>query len=283
MPIGLYSGATLTFCRRLLMVALAVGLLLDPDAGTTAVVGDASFVEDAGLVTFRSPAVVSGENPGLPDSMLGRLGVPSPSMTPRRKVILIGIDGLRPSALERAMTQGLTPNLAELAASGTYCWNASVSDLTFSGPGWTDLLSGVHRDKHRVETNSVTGNKFSNSDQDQYPDLLAICKSLDPGLRTARWTTWSPLSVTRTPGGTDYNFFREYSQDGDRLVTEDAVRFFAEDDADVSFFYLGDVDIQGHASGFHPRIGNYLAEIASTDQLIGDLLQSIRNRTGYVS
>lgn len=200
----------------------------------------------------------------------------------RRKVLVIGIDGLRPSALERAMIQGLAPNLAELADSGTYCWNGSSSDLTFSGPGWTDFLSGVHRDQHLVETNSVSGNKFSNSNQHSFPDLLALCKSLDPSIRTARWTTWSPLSVTRTPGGTDYNFFREYAQNGDQLVTDDAVRFFREDQADVSFFYLGDVDIQGHASGFHPRIGNYLAEIATTDQLIGAVLDSVRSRPGYL-
>jgi hypothetical protein len=201
---------------------------------------------------------------------------------PRRKVLVIGVDGLRPSALERAMTQGLAPNLAELAEAGTYCWNSSTSDLTFSGPGWTDLLAGVHRDQHLVETNSVTGNKFSNSNQHAFPDFLALCKSLDPTIRTARWTTWSPLSVTRTPGGTDYNFFREYAQNGDQLVTDDAVRFFREDQADVSFFYLGDVDIQGHASGFHPRIGSYLAEISTTDQLIGEVLDSIRARPGYI-
>ena len=203
------------------------------------------------------------------------------AIVPRRKVLVIGIDGLRPTALERAMTQGLAPHLAQLAADGTYCWNGATSDLTFSGPGWTDLLAGVHRDRHLVETNSVSGNKFSNSNQHAFPDFLALCKSLDPTIRTARWTTWSPLSVTRTPGGTDYNFFREYAQDGDRLVTEDAVRFFREDNADVSFFYLGDVDIQGHASGFHPRISSYLAEIASTDQLLGDVLDSIRARPGY--
>ncbi len=125
---------------------------------------------------------------------------------PRRKVLVIGVDGLRPSALERAMIQGLAPNLAELAQSGTYCWNSATSDLTFSGPGWTDLLAGVHRDQHLVETNSVSGNKFANSNQHAFPDLLALCKSLDPTLRTARWTTWSPLSITRTPGGDGLQF-----------------------------------------------------------------------------
>ncbi len=59
------------------------------------------------------------------------------------------------------------------------------------------------------------------------------------------------------------------------------MRFFRDDQADVSFFYMGDVDIQGHASGFHPRIGNYLAEISTTDALIGEVLDSIRARPGY--
>lgn len=199
------------------------------------------------------------------------------------KAILIGIDGMRPDALQRAMDRGLVPNLQALMENGTYCPNATTSDLTFSGPSWTDILAGIHRDQHGVATNSTSGNIFSNSSQAAFPDLLAIVKQNQPALRTARWTSWAPLSDTRTPGGTDYNFFQNYTADGDQLITQDAVRFFGEDNADVSFFYFSDVDIAGHAAGFHPRITSYLAEMASTDALLGQLLQAIRSRPGYVS
>ena len=197
------------------------------------------------------------------------------------KVVVIGIDGLRADALEQAFDRGIAPNLKWLADNGTYCPNATVSDLTFSGPGWSDLLYGIHRDQHGVTTNSVSGNIFSGSNQRNHKDLLALVKQQDPSLTTARWTTWEPLSTTRTPGGTDYNFYRPYSQNGDFLVTQDAVAYFQNRNADVSFFYLGDVDIAGHSLGFHPAIPGYLAEISSTDALIGDLLNSIRGRSGY--
>ncbi len=209
------------------------------------------------------------------------LSTPIFSQTP--KAIVIGIDGLRPDALERAFAQGIAPNLKALADAGTYCQGTATSDLTFSGPGWTDILCGVHRQKHGVVTNSVTGSIFSNSNQASFPDLLKIVKSARPTSRTARWTTWAPLEQTKSPGGSDYSFFREYSQNGDFLVTQDAIRFYRQDNADVAFFYLGDVDITGHSFGFHPRIGTYLAEIANTDHLIGQLVNSIKARPGYLN
>ncbi len=199
------------------------------------------------------------------------------------KAIVIGIDGLRPDALQRAFEQGIAPNLKLLADTGTYCSGTATSDLTFSGPGWSDILYGVHRDKHRVTTNSVTGLTFTNSNQAAYPDLLKIVKTARPSSRTARWTTWAPLEQTKSPGGTDYSFFRDYSQNGDILVTQDAVRFYQQDNSDIAFFYLGDVDITGHNFGFHSRIGSYLAEIAETDQLVGQLVNAIKARPGYTN
>ena len=50
-----------------------------------------------------------------------------------QKVLIIGIDGCRPDALEVANT----PNLDMLIANGTFTYDAMNEDVTYSGPGWS--------------------------------------------------------------------------------------------------------------------------------------------------
>lgn len=206
----------------------------------------------------------------------------------QKKVLLIGVDGLRADAMETAAT----PNIDALIANGTYSRNATTSDLTFSGPGWTDILFGIHRNQHDVATNSTSQNPnnnsfeiFSNSQQHNHNDLLAIANFSNPNLQTARWTTWSPLHTTRTPGGSDYAFFHHYGNGGDSIATADAAGFLSNssNSADVNFFYFADVDVVGHGNGFHPNVNAYRSEIESTDALIGNLINAVQNRSTYAS
>ena len=76
------------------------------------------------------------------------------SLAANNHVLVIGVDGLRPDALAAAST----PTFDALISNGTYSSNATTSDLTFSGPGWSDLLHGVHRDRHGVATNGTSDN-----------------------------------------------------------------------------------------------------------------------------
>ncbi|MBY0261086.1 MAG: alkaline phosphatase family protein, partial [Phycisphaerales bacterium] len=70
-----------------------------------------------------------------------------------RKVLIIGIDGLRPDALAAADA----PSIDALIADGAYSAAAQAEDITISGPGWSSMLTGVHRDKHGVTGNSFVG------------------------------------------------------------------------------------------------------------------------------
>src|SRR5262245_45431169 len=84
--------------------------------------------------------------------------------TPVKKVLVIGVDGLRPDAMEAAYC----PNFDQLIAEGAYSRRAQCEDLTFSGPNWSTILHGVHRDRHHVTTNDYSGNTLS-----QWPDFFA--------------------------------------------------------------------------------------------------------------
>ena len=75
---------------------------------------------------------------------------PAP-LTP--KVLVIGIDGVRPDVLAEVPT----PNLDALIADGTYTDQAQTGLPSVSGPGWSSFLNGVWSEKHGVTNNDFTG------------------------------------------------------------------------------------------------------------------------------
>ncbi len=198
-----------------------------------------------------------------------------------KKVLIIGVDGLRPDALELADT----PNIDALIANGTYAPDSTTSDATFSGPGWTDVLFGIHRNDHAVNTNETSPNPFdsnyeifSNSNQHLFPDALAIVNTANPALKTARFVgNWIPLFTTRSPAGSEFTF-----QGTDSAAMNSAVDFYTLDDADIGFIYLANPDTVGHTFGFNPTVPQYVTEIENTDARVGQVVSAIQARPGFM-
>jgi hypothetical protein len=194
-----------------------------------------------------------------------------------RKLLVVAIDGLRPDALATAST----PALDSLIARGCYSPRARCEDLTFSGPNHSSILHGVHRDKHNVTTNTYSGNNLG-----QYPDFLAYLEQHNPAWNTFRIVTWS-TSHQNQPTGADVAFLRNYTSNGDALMTQDAVQLFSgshptyPQDPDVLFLFYSDVDVAGHTHGFHPSVSGYLDEIEDTDAQLGQILTALRNRPTF--
>ncbi len=184
------------------------------------------------------------------------------------KVIVIGIDGLRPDALAAADT----PNLDALIANGLYSPDALNDDITVSGPGWSAMLCGVWSDKHGVENNF-----FLNSDYDTYPPIFRRLEEYNSELHTASICHWSPINAFITQDHADY----KATFGSDEEVAEDAASYLSNEDPDFLFLHFDDVDHEGHAFGFSPDVPNYINGIEGVDNLIGPILSSIENRPGY--
>ncbi len=199
------------------------------------------------------------------------------------KLLFIGIDGLPPDAMEVAETHALTM----LRTQGAYGADAQCEDLTFSGPNWSTILHGVHRDRHNVTTND-----YRNARLDQYPDLFARLEAFDPDLNTARLVTWDAIQKFQ-PTGADVAIYHDYESDGDNLVTQAAVDLLrgshAEQpknragsrDIDAIFLYLGDVDVAGHAHGFDPSRRLYLDAITRADRQVERVIEAMKARPSY--
>ncbi len=109
---------------------------------------------------------------------------------PARKVLIMGIDGLRPDALLKANT----PHIDRLARHGVFATNTLIqgdrykASDTISGPGWSSLLTGVWADKHGVHDNTFAGRDF-----ERYPHFFARLKRAIPEARTFSFVSWAPI------------------------------------------------------------------------------------------
>lgn len=196
---------------------------------------------------------------------------------PVPKVLMIGIDGVRPDLLAAART----PNLDRLAREGSYTASARTGYPSVSGPGWSSFLIGVWPDKHGVLDNEFEGKAY-----DDYPDVLSRLEALRPALVTYAAADWLPL-VTDDHNGpvisdrVDRKFIVDGYDTGwaeaDSMVVDDAVRTLSTEDPDLAFVYLGNPDEVSHTSG---GIGaEYVAALERADGEVGRLIEAVRSRS----
>jgi predicted AlkP superfamily pyrophosphatase or phosphodiesterase len=185
-------------------------------------------------------------------------------MKMKKKVLIIGIDGLRPDA----MLVAKTPNLDKLAANGTFCWKASTEIQTVSGPAWSALLTGVHSDKHMVVSND-----FSPRDK-KYESIFQTIKKFNSDYRTVGHSNWKPI-ITEIfeKGSLDIK-----SSGSDKKMAFRISKDIEKDKGDIYFIQLDEVDGAGHSHTYSPDSLNYLKVIEKTDEYVGSMLQSIEKR-----
>lgn len=201
---------------------------------------------------------------------------------PRKKVLIIGIDGCRTDALLAAKA----PHLHALIREGAFADNTRIIGPrrtkadTVSGPGWSNLLTGVWPDKH-----GVNDNKFQGTNYQEYPHFFRRLKESRPAAFTASLVTWKPIAdqivsaanVSLVPHDGDKDGYPQ----GDVLVARKASQLLAEQDPDALFVYLGNVDETGHKHGFHPRVPEYVRAIEAVDGHVGEVLKSLHSRRTF--
>lgn len=188
------------------------------------------------------------------------------------KVLLIGIDGLRPDALEPVET----PALDSLAAQGCATLDAAASAHTVSGPGWSSVLCGVWPDKHRV-----VDNRFLISDYGRYPSVFTLIKRGRPDARTALFANWAPIGERiLARDAIDVRDSRSDTHD-DAPHLAAAIETLRSDDAlDFAFLYLGELDEAGHAHGFHGDSPEYRRALEVADTRVGQAVAALASRPG---
>ncbi|MEU0296689.1 alkaline phosphatase family protein, partial [Streptomyces microflavus] len=197
-----------------------------------------------------------------------------------RRVLVVGIDGVRLDTLARVPT----PHLDTVADAG-FLAPVTVADSTptMSGPCWATIVTGVRVTKHAVWSNDFSGHRLG-----VFPDFTTRLARQD-GRRTYVAAAWEPL-VTVADGGP---LFRRPTrlthhapaadtpqawENADEATVRDAVTVLTHEDPEASFVYLGAPDETAHHLGCGSA---YEQSIASADRRLGRLLTALRTRPSY--
>ena len=196
-----------------------------------------------------------------------------------KKVLVIGLDGIRVDILAEATT----PNIDRLIAEGFFSDQARTNVRTVSGPGWSSMLIGARTDKHLVNSNNFTGNDYAT-----YPDFLTRLEQVDSSYHTFAVVDWAPLGTTASGGplfsdAVDELLFFDGAEEGygraDSLSVDAAVDRLEIGDIDAAFVYIGDPDEVAHATSTYAP--EYRTAIEVADVLVGRLVAAIQARPTY--
>lgn len=183
------------------------------------------------------------------------------------KVLLVGIDGIQ---FERFHSLS-TPNFDRLHVEKAYTGGidgAESQQSTYSGPGWSTILTGVWANKHQVTSN---GSGLANS---EYPSLFKRIKEADNTRWVGSIVNWSPINT---------QFFTQDLSTADLVlsglsddqVTSQAVAQINSGAADFLFLHLDDPDHAGHSYCFGSAYDN---SITDSDARLGQLLDAVDTR-----
>ena len=198
---------------------------------------------------------------------------------PTKKVLVIGLDGVRPDI----MAEVNTPNIDALIAVGAFSDRVITKAQTISGPGWSSMLTGVWPEKHRVVDNDFTPNDYAT-----YPDFLTRLEFVDREFKTFAVLDWPPLGGPASGGPlisdtVDLKIMFDGEEAGyhiaDSLSVAAAVRYLTSQDPDAGFVYIGDPDVVAHEHG--SRSAEYYASIETADAHVGAIVGAIRHRPTF--
>lgn len=212
-----------------------------------------------------------------------------------KRVLILGIDGLRPDSLKAAMEKGMAPQFKELIAKGSVTWNAFAGgpqgtpqqQPTISGPGWASICTGTWIDVHGVTSNKTPPYNLPGTDSSyRVKDAPHFAKRLHEKVPTARvdiissWGWLETYMVAAQPEEFAYHAKGEGKTypERDLDVKNKAVAHLAQADPDVLQLHFDQIDGAGHASGFTPENPDYLRAIGEVDTLIGSVLHAIDAR-----
>ena len=181
------------------------------------------------------------------------------------RVLIIGIDGLRPDRLLFAHT----PVIRDLMKQGAYTmWMQTVASAN-TLPSFTSMLTAVAPAKHGITWNKLL--KLQTPEWPARPTLFEMAHQ--GGYKTAMVVGKSKLRHWDKPGTIDFVYAPVDAVATDQQVTGEAVRVITELKPDVLFVHLPGVDTVGHAKGWGSP--EQLAAIEEADACVGRLLAAL--------
>ncbi len=185
-----------------------------------------------------------------------------------KKVLIIGIDGVRPDALLAAET----PHLDTLWQNGAYSFQAKTDIISSSGPCWTAMLTGVWHVKHKVLSND-----YRKPDLVHYPHFFHRIQEEKPDLRCYSVANWDPIHKILQEG----DAVLSATATNDVNVSKKVVELLEQEELDVMFVQLDEVDGAGHRHDYSVDSPKYLKAIERSDKQVGQMVEALKRRPDY--
>ena len=182
-----------------------------------------------------------------------------------KRVLIIGIDGLRPDLLLFANT----PVIRGLMQQGTYTMWMQTTANANTLPSVTSMLTAVAPTKH-----GITWNKLLKLQAPEWPARPTLFEMAHQGgYKTAMVIGKSKLRHLDRPGTIDFVSVPAEDKTTDQQVVGEAVWVITEMKPDVLFVHFPGVDTAGHAKGWGSP--EQLAAIEEADACVGRLLAAL--------
>ncbi|WP_316794333.1 DUF4983 domain-containing protein [Pedobacter frigoris] len=184
------------------------------------------------------------------------------------KVLYIIADGARGTSVRDADI----PVLKSLIAKSIYTWN-SLADLNGTdATNWTDMMTGVKKEKHLVLTEDFADNKLAD-----YPVVFQRIKSINPNIRVASFASSSVFKDKLTTGADVSESFGN----NDEAVKVRMVDFLKSDTASFVIGQFSGINLAGKASGYDNSFTAYKTAIKDFDTRVGEIINSVKARSTY--
>lgn len=187
---------------------------------------------------------------------------------PRRRVLIVSIDGLRPDVMLRANA----PTLRALMESGSFtCW-ARTTAVALTLPSHVSMLTGVRPQKHQIEWNRDLA-----TTQPVYPASPTIFElARKAGYSTALVAAKSKFAALDKPGTLDDVWIPPRDSVPDEHAASRAIQIIESKAPQVMFVHFGASDAAGHAKGWGSR--EQLAAIQRIDAILQKVLDALKAR-----
>jgi|JI10StandDraft_1071094.scaffolds.fasta_scaffold333681_2 hypothetical protein len=196
--------------------------------------------------------------------------LPTPPDDATRHVLVLGVDGLRPDAIEPADAPVMDMLFAH--GAGTLEATTQLTGDTVSGPGWASILTGVEVERHGVTSNETA---VMEAIDRSVPTLLGA--AFDEGLATGLIVHWLQLPLLVEDGPA-----QGFRLGDDAIVASTAVRFLGAP-RDLLFLHFDDCDHAGHATGYGPENPDYIAAVEGVDRHFATVIDGVLARETYAS
>jgi hypothetical protein len=191
-----------------------------------------------------------------------------------KRVLLIGIDGLRGDAIHCSGCVA-TPAMSRLIDGGAFHSNvlAGGTQSTFSGPGWASVFTGFWAADHGVTSNDIALPL-------RKPHVFDLIKQAYPAATAAVVADWANLTQNLRPVHADYVTVN--AAKNSQQATDAVKQLLALQHPPTSiFYYLHRVDI--HTASYDPFNTTYRNAIAAEDAQIDQVLTALTARPDYAN